>query len=515
MSHDSALVPGPGGVHVELTTSRPRYLNPLLALPGTVDDDVVRLCFAGLTRVSPRGVVVPDLALRWDVGPDLLSYTFTLRPDATFHSGQPLRLADVLASLRAVQSASFPCPPALTDYWQGVRIETPTDNQIRLLVSEPDATLPEACALGIVPENWLRSVETSDPRQSAFNARPIGAGPYRVAEADRARVTLEPAPGYQGARPFLRRVEFVVQPDEATGLRALSSHTATGMVVSDPIAAGLGDDQAFVLNSTPLSGRQTVLVLNTTSPLLANSAVRRAFRLAIDSAQVGQAALGVAAAPAAGPVSPHSWAYDPAVERPTYVPNRARAGLDAAGWTGGPGTRQREGKPFELDITVSSAEHVRAGQSIVAQLQQVGIGARLRAIPGTDYIERVVARRQFDALVATLATSTVDPALYWHYHSSQVTGGLNLSGWANQRADRALDAARREQSLEGRRRAYADFEVAFAEDCPAVSLYWPALQYVFDRRIRGVELGAVSRPSDRLAGITDWHVAARRVPVLL
>ena len=140
MSHASDIVPAPGGSLVEATISPPRYLNPLLCAYGTIDEDVVRLCFAGLTRRDPAGFVVPDLAERWDVGPDLLSYTFTLRPGLRFHDGQPLRVADVVATIGLLQSKGFRGDPGLVDRWRDVRVQVPADGQIRLLLPEPDAT---------------------------------------------------------------------------------------------------------------------------------------------------------------------------------------------------------------------------------------------------------------------------------------------------------------------------------------------------------------------------------------
>ena len=50
-----------GGQYVEGVVGSPQYLQPILAA-SDVDQDVVRLAFAGLTQLDRDGSVIPDLA---------------------------------------------------------------------------------------------------------------------------------------------------------------------------------------------------------------------------------------------------------------------------------------------------------------------------------------------------------------------------------------------------------------------------------------------------------------------
>jgi peptide/nickel transport system substrate-binding protein len=94
-SATSKEVPAAGGVYVEGVVGHPTYLNPLLSPFNDADDDVVSLVFSGLTRLDPRGTVVPDLASGWTISPDGLVYTFQLRP-TTWQDGEPLTADDVV-----------------------------------------------------------------------------------------------------------------------------------------------------------------------------------------------------------------------------------------------------------------------------------------------------------------------------------------------------------------------------------------------------------------------------------
>ena len=46
--------------------------------------EVIADCIDGLTQMDAEGSAIPALAESWDVSPDGLTYTFTLRPDNTF-----------------------------------------------------------------------------------------------------------------------------------------------------------------------------------------------------------------------------------------------------------------------------------------------------------------------------------------------------------------------------------------------------------------------------------------------
>jgi MarR-like DNA-binding transcriptional regulator SgrR of sgrS sRNA len=63
----------------------PQFLNPLLCQTNETDIDLCALLFSGLTRIDHHGEVVPDLAERWQVAPDGLTYTFYLRPGLRWH----------------------------------------------------------------------------------------------------------------------------------------------------------------------------------------------------------------------------------------------------------------------------------------------------------------------------------------------------------------------------------------------------------------------------------------------
>ncbi|NJM40272.1 MAG: hypothetical protein HC853_05670, partial [Anaerolineae bacterium] len=60
---------------------------------------------------------------------------------------------------------------------------------------------------------------------------------------------------------------------------------------------------------------------------------------------------------------------------------------------------------------------------------------------------------------------------------------------------------------------YYQFQNAFADDLPALLLYYPTYRYFTNARIGNVQIGNIMFPSDRFRGLPNWTVNTRRVPI--
>lgn len=512
------VVPADGGVYAEAVVGRPRFLNPLLAQPSSPDEDVTALVFSGLTRLTPSGEVVPDLAAGWEISPDGLVYDFRLRADVVWQDGQPFRAEDVLYTIQALQHPGFRGPAGLADFWRRVKAEKAGEARVRMTLDRPFAPFLEYAALGIAPAHLLGSVRPEDLPSHRFNADPVGTGPYRVTSAAPGQVSLEVNPRYHGRRPYLKEIRFVYYSSASRAADALRRGEVMGFQGVPPGGvSSLAALEGLTLHSRPDSATTTMLVLNSGHPLFADRIVRQAISYAVDRRRIAYSALGEQAAPAEGLVSPASWAFDPAsCGRYEHRPERARELLEAAGWVLPPGEmiRQRNGQRLEFVIlTNDEPERVRAAEEISRELEAVGMRATVQAAGWTGLVQDFLVPRRFQAVLTAHWSPTADPDLYAFWHSSQVKAGLSFGGWSNPTADTLLSQARETTDPKGRARLYSEFQALFAEEMPGVPLYYPLYPYAVSREVKGVHLGLLLRPSDRLDGIADWHVRTKRVPL--
>ena len=69
----------------------------------------LRLLYDGLMRHDAEGKLIPGLAEKVEISPDLKSYTFTLR-EASWSNGQPITAQEVEASWKSILDPNFPAP---------------------------------------------------------------------------------------------------------------------------------------------------------------------------------------------------------------------------------------------------------------------------------------------------------------------------------------------------------------------------------------------------------------------
>jgi peptide/nickel transport system substrate-binding protein len=91
--------------------------------------------------------------------------------------------------------------------------------------------------------------------------------------------------------------------------------------------------------------------------------------------------------------------------------------------------------------------------------------------------------------------------------------GQNYAGLDHRRISEVIETARTIVSRDQREELYSEFQELFAQEVPAILLYHPVYTYGVDRKVQGVQVGPLMRPSDRFAAIEDFYMATRRVIV--
>jgi oligopeptide transport system substrate-binding protein len=78
--------------------AEPESLDPAI-ITGLSEMRIVSALFEGLTRLNPKTVVPePDLADRWEISPDGLIYTFHIRTNILWSTGEPITADDFVYS---------------------------------------------------------------------------------------------------------------------------------------------------------------------------------------------------------------------------------------------------------------------------------------------------------------------------------------------------------------------------------------------------------------------------------
>ncbi len=518
------------GVYVEAMVGAPRALNPLLDHFNPVDRDLDRLLFSGLTRFDAAGRPVDDLA-NWFIAADGLTYTFILKPDLTWHDGQPLTADDVAFTIELMQATSWPGPEDLKQLWQSVTVAVTGTQTIALTLPEPFAPFLDYTDFGVLPRHQLDGTTAAQLPQAGFNLQPVGSGPFVFdgwqAEAGRVTgLTLKPFAAYYGAQPKLSALEFRFYADSASALAAYRN----GEVLGLSQVSGTAFDTALKLPSlrlySTLQPEYTLIFLNLrdeTLPFFKEKKVRQALSLGLNRPGLVSTVLAGQAVVANSPVLPGSWAYNRELPTPRFNPTEAAALLDSAGWLlppdALPGTdayvRQKDGVPLQFTlITPDDPEHRAVADS--ARTTWAALGVAVTVIPA----EAAALRSQFleprafqAALVDFSLAGTPDPDPYPLWHQTQVESGQNYGGWDDRISSQLLEQARITTDIGARARLYQQFQSRFADQVPALLLYYPVYNFAVDAQVGGVQLGPLTQASDRFASLNEWYMVTAKVVV--
>lgn len=517
-AHDfaSTSAPAVGGVYTEAAVGTPRTINPLLAFGNDLDQDLSSLIFRGLLRLNERGEPEPDLATRWEISPDQLTYTFHLRPGVRWHDGAPFTADDVVFTTQVMQSDAFaapdsPAPLYLSELWRNVEVTRLDEATVQFRLKQPFAPFLLENTIGILPAHLWRQVPPEEFAQSLLNLQPVGTGPWRLTELTAQGARLEPNPLASDPKPFLEGLEFRFYPDYGSAFAALASGEVDGIsrILPQDMAAAVANEDLTLL-SAPLAG-ETLLYFNLTNPntpFFGDKQVRQALWLALDQQAVIDQALQGQGIPADGPIMAGTWANATA-ERSTPDAQKAAELLTAAGWVldDQTGVRVKDGRSLSF-VLVGDNEALL--QAIADQWAKIGVRAVPQVTPLVSLAGDYLSPRNFEAaLVHWRLAGDPDPYPLWH--STQIDHGQNYTGWNHSRADELLEQGRSISDPGLRFQFYEEFQQIFMDELPALPVYFDVYTYGVRNNVKAAQVGRLNVPSDRLATLARWYMSIRRV----
>jgi peptide/nickel transport system substrate-binding protein len=523
-------VPVAGGKYAEALIGAPRALNPLLAFANPVDRDLNRLIFSGLTAFDGFGRPVPDLA-NWYLSADQLTYTFILKPGLAWHDGRPLTADDVAFTVQLMQDPAYPGPADLRQFWQAITVKVDGPQTVTFTLPEPFAPFLDYTNFGVLPRAALPGVTAAALPQAPFNLTPIGSGPFVFDRwlAEGGTVTglrLKRFERYHGERPLLTEIEFRFYADEASALEAYRAGTVMGLsrlrAEQLPAASQLPGLRLY----TALEPEYTLIFLNLRNEDVAffkEKKVRQALLLGLNRGRMVSDILRGHAVVANSPVLPGSWAYNLALPTAAYDPAQAAGLLESAGWVlppdALPGTeayvRQKKGAPLKFSLlTPDTPQHTALAEAARATWAALGVQVEVIPVEAASLRGAHLEPRAYQAALADFSLAgTPDPDPYPFWHETQAESGQNYSGLTDRVTSQYLEQARTTTDLAARSRLYQNFQSRFADQVPALLLYYPVYNYAVDARVRAVQLGPLTEPADRFASLPRWYTETRQVVV--
>ena len=514
-------IPVRGGVAREGVIGAPRFINPLLALSDT-DRDLVALTYSGLLRPGQGSELIPDLAERFEISEDGIEYYFVLRDDARFHDGTPITADDVVFTIQSVQDPSIKSPRRAD--WDGVTVSKLSDREVLFTLDRPYAPFLENTTIGILPRHIWVNVSAQEFAFSTFNTQPVGSGPFVLNDISYNSsgiptfYELHSFKDYSLGEPFLKKLFVHFYANEEELLQAYESGTIGSLsaVSSNVVKENLLESS--VLHRVAFPRIFAIFFNQNKNNAFADQEVREALNILIDKERIVSEVLSGFATIIDSPLPPGTVAGQKNVPSPNLTAaerrDAASAILEDAGWEFDEERRRWTDGEKQLEFSIATAntpELKQVAQIAATTWSEAGIPVQVNVFETGDLNQNIIRPREYEALFfGEVVGRGLDLFAFWH-SSQKDDPGLNIAIYTNSTADDILAEGRTISDKQERDELYRKFEEEIMNDQPAVFIYAPDFLYVTPKKLKGVNIGLVTTPSERFAGVHTWHTQTERV----
>ncbi|MEM7520183.1 MAG: ABC transporter substrate-binding protein [Pseudomonadota bacterium] len=422
--------------------------------------------YEGLVRRGKDMAIEPALATSWEAIGDGEGWRFTLRQGVTFQDGAAFDADDVVFSYRRASDENSDTRSWFSPVSDVIKVD---DFTVDIMTTAPNPIFPDSIANWmIMDQDWAEANAAGLPDKENGNFATLnanGTGAFAIeSRAPGLSTVLVPHVGWWGeVEHNITRSELTPIQNPATALAALLSGDVDFInpVPIQDVARLSGNPDVQVIEG--IEARVIMLGFpheadalkyseETTENPFADVRVRQAAAHAINVPAILQTIMRGNAAPANQLVSPAMSGYSSGLNGFAYDPEKARALLSEAGYPEG----------FSFGLMCPNDRYLNdeaVCQAITGMLAQVGIRARLDAMPVANYWPELRADN-YDMYLLGWSPGTFDAEHPIRFLASTPNeekrlGSWNFGGYSNARVDALLpliqstiDLAKRQAMLD-------------------------------------------------------------------
>ncbi len=479
----------------------PESLDPAIIV-AQADMRVVLGLFEGLTRLEPtNAAAVPGLASHWEISPDGKIYTFHLRTNLVWSTGEPITSEDVVYSWRRTLDPKTASEYAGQLYYLKngkeyntgkitdpslVGVKALDKYTVRVELNAPTAFFLDLCdvpTLCVVPrqtiekygDQWLRA--TPLPTDG-----PYTLGAWRLND----KIRLLKNTNYWDATNTLSNIIDILPVGSPNTALNLYERGQVDIVWDKEL---IPSELVDVLLKRPdfhaFNYLGTYFVrFNLTHKPFDDVRVRKALALAIDKNRIVTKITRAGEQITSHFVPPGTANYE-SPEGLGYDPDQARKLLAEAGYPGGKGFPR-----FEYLFNAAAGGGGKVHESIAIELQQMwrdelGINMELRQVEGQVFWG-TQSRLDYDVSKSSWIGDYDDANTFLGMF---VTGdGNNETGWSDPHYDQLVAEANQQTDLQHREKLLQEAEsILLNEGVPMVPIYiYKGMNYFDTNKIQGI-----------------------------
>lgn len=468
------------------------------------DGNVTSVIFASLVSTDKQGKPIPELAEKWDVSSDQLTYTFHLRKDLKFSDGSPLTADDVAFTLTLLHDKAYEGEIDISQYAvkggkeykegkatsiEGIQVVDP--QTIKITTEKVNSQTLIALGGPVLSKAYYGKdykQNTSLDYLKELYGKPIAAGPYKFEKyIPGQEVRFVANENYYAGKPKIPNFIYkITAGDTKLQLFQTGEVDYTGLGTGDEIleqAKGL----QFANIQIETAASFSYIYMNNNKPYLKDKKVRQALIYGLDRKKYVDTALKGYGTVANVPIHPTSWAYtEEGVNKYEYDKEKAKKLLDEAGWkVGSDGIREKDGQKLKLSyFGPSSAKDSDLLIPIAKEnYKEIGVEFNPEFMDFNTMLSKVNKGDYDLASVSTPITS--DPS----ETAGEYLSGVNEKslGYKNAKVDELIKKGIETVDIEKRKPIYKELYKELSDDPPVILLNYRRTITGYNGNLKGID----------------------------
>ena len=451
----------PTSTYVEGVVGQPQSFIPNQA-DSYIERTVSDLIYRGVFKYDIYGATIPDLADTWTVSEDGLIYTIKLKDNQYWNNGKKITADDLIYTAFKSPELSY------------VSTDKIDDLTVRFTLPNKYAPFLSLLVIGVMP---------TDAEENDNPLMPVSNDDFRVAHIEKSgsfisRITLVTS----NNEYHIKKLIFNFYPNDEELKTGAKLGEIDGFTSEN---ACCEDMQNFENYKYPVQGVYYALYFNLRNEKLDDVELRRKMLKVLPIEDL----VYYYGIPVQGPIS-RSTFTDKSLPFDIYDENF-----------------EDDLEKLEIKVNVPDEKnHVKLAENVLKMWEdKLNLEVTIVKTDPKEFVDKVIETRDFEVLLYGQEVGR-DPDRYVLWHSAQKEPpNLNLSGFEQIRADRALEEGRNELDNDKRVVHYNEFQKVLNEQVPAIFLYHPYINHYVSKYIEGIGQKYTFTYWDRFLDFKNWN----------
>lgn len=437
---------------------QPSSFYPMKA-ENQVEKTVSKLLFRGLFKYNIYGELEPDLVDSYSISEDSLEYTFKIKDNQFWSSGQKITSDDLLYT-------SFNSPSL-----QGISIDRVDNLTVKFRLQNKYAPFLSLMTQGVIPNNSL---------EKNNDLSPISSGNFKVISVRRSGPVVKEVSLYSSDFKIQKLTYRFYNSDEEL-------FTAAKLGEIDLFLSNSNENlDNFNIYKVPVFSNSYGLFFNLNKSKSPDLELRQKISKIIDYKEVSDK-FGVS--------------IEGSISRdPVFTSKKINFNKYEKDFQDDLKSRLVQIKTTKSDRNKEVIEYLKYNLE-----KKINLNVKVDYFENDEFIEKVIKEKDFEIIFYGIETQR-DPDRYVNWHSSGIAPGYNFTSFQNPTADKSLEDGRSQTDTAKRVSHYNKFQEVFDQNLPAIFLFHPTMNYYVSNRITGIGEKVTFDLSDRYQDFFNWVV---------